>query len=111
MIVHPLKRRALSYWIDSWDNLRAAVGYAGDARRPALVRRILAAVAEYTDLFGVYEVLDWCAALALTLFETTSANLLTSRTFLTALRHSDWAPSSSRARRRSCGCAGCASSA
>ena len=45
-----------------WDNLRAAVGYAGDAGRPEVVRRILAAVAEYTDLFGVYEVLDWCAA-------------------------------------------------
>jgi predicted ATPase/DNA-binding winged helix-turn-helix (wHTH) protein/class 3 adenylate cyclase len=42
-----------------WVNLRAAVGYAGAAGDAASVRRILVAVAEYADVFGVYEILSW----------------------------------------------------
>ena len=44
-----------------WPNLRAAVGYASDHDDVISVRRIVRAVAQYADVFAVYEVGDWCA--------------------------------------------------
>ena len=46
----------------TWDNLRAAVGYAAGAGEVETVRRIVRAVAQYGDVYGVYEVSEWCEA-------------------------------------------------
>lgn len=56
---------ALAEMREAWANLRAAVGYAAAAADADAVRRIVRAVAQYADLFGVYEVLDWCEHAAL----------------------------------------------
>jgi predicted ATPase/DNA-binding winged helix-turn-helix (wHTH) protein len=44
----------------TWVNLRAAVGYASEAGDTTSIRRIVRAVAEYADVFAVYELGDWC---------------------------------------------------
>lgn len=56
---------ALTEIREIWVNLRAAVGYAAGAGDVESVRRILRAVGEYADVFGTYEVLEWCEHAAL----------------------------------------------
>jgi predicted ATPase/class 3 adenylate cyclase/DNA-binding winged helix-turn-helix (wHTH) protein len=48
-----------------WANLRAAIGYASAAGDTRSIRRIVRAVAQYADVFAVYEVEDWCERAAL----------------------------------------------
>ncbi|MDZ7678716.1 MAG: winged helix-turn-helix domain-containing protein [Acidimicrobiales bacterium] len=44
----------------AWPNLRAAVGYAHEDGDTTSIRRIVAAIGDYAELFQLFELLRWC---------------------------------------------------